>query len=91
MKIALTSRPARLWIALFVLWTLPALSSAYRTFTTPRRDAHAGIPPGLAAEIQAWYLLLLAAPLLVIAARRLRLTSQIGLREVFTTWFCCRH
>lgn len=34
------------------------------------------------AQIGAWYLLLLAAPLIVIAARRLRLTSQIGPKEV---------
>lgn len=34
------------------------------------------------AAVPAWYLLLLAGPLLVIAARRLRLTSRFGLREV---------
>ncbi len=36
------------------------------------------IPPA----IPAWYLLLLSGPLIVIAARRLRLTSRFGLREV---------
>lgn len=46
------------------------------------RDAGPGFPPGLVAQIGAWYLLLLAAPLLVIAARRLRLTSRIGPKEV---------
>lgn len=66
-----------------MLWTLPALWSAYRGFAIQRtRDAGPGFPPGLVAQIGAWYLLLLAAPLLVIAARRLRLTSQIGPKEV---------
>lgn len=83
MKIVLASRPARFWIALFILWTLPALSLAYRAFTVQRhRNAGPGIHPGIMAQIPAWYLLLLAAPLLVVAVRRLRLTSQIGLKEV---------
>jgi signal transduction histidine kinase len=73
------SRPARLWIALLVLWTLPTLGSAYRAFVIQRG---LGFAPGELAAIPAWFLLLFAAPLLVIAARRLRLTSKIGLREV---------
>ena len=79
MRTVLASRPARFWIALLVLWTLPALASGYRAFTFERlRHGDLVIPPA----VPAWYLLLLAGPLLVIAARRLRLTSQIGLREV---------
>ncbi len=66
-----------------MLWTLPALSSAYRAFAIQRPgNAGRGFSPGLVAEIPTWYFLLLVAPLLVIAARRLRLTSQIGLKEV---------
>ena len=83
MRILPTSRPARLWIALLVLWTLPALWSAYRAFAIDRlRNAGPGLPAGVVPQTGAWYLLLLVAPLIVIAARRLRLTSQMGLREV---------
>ncbi len=46
------------------------------------RDASAGIPAGVGAQIGSWYFLVLAAPLIVLAVRRLRLTSRIGLREV---------
>lgn len=84
LRIIPESRPARLWIALLVLWTLLALWTAYRAFASQRlRNASAGIPVGAVAQIGSWYLLLLAAPLIVIATRRLRLTSQIGVREVF--------
>lgn len=79
LRIIPRSRSARLWIALLVLWTLPTLGSAYRAFVIQRG---LGFAPGELAAIPAWYLLLLGAPLLVVAARRLRLTSQIGLREV---------
>jgi two-component system, LytTR family, sensor kinase len=83
LRIIPESRPARLWIALLLLWTLLALWLAYRAFANQRlRDASAGIPAGVLAQITSWFLLLLVAPLIVIAARRLRLTSRIGLREV---------
>ncbi|GLC25255.1 ATPase [Roseisolibacter agri] len=66
-----------------MLWTLPALWSAYRAFVVDRpRNAGPWIPVGVVPQTGAWYLLLLVAPLLVIAARRLRLTSRIGRREV---------
>lgn len=83
LRIIPESRPARLWIALLVLWTLLALWMPYRAMAVQRlRHPDAGIPVGMLAQIGSWYLLLLAAPLLVVAARHLRLTSRIGAREL---------
>lgn len=83
MRILPASRAARLWIALLVLWTLPTLWSTYRALAVDRpRNGGLRIPASVVPQTGSWYLLLSLAPLIVIAVRRLRLTSRIGRREV---------